>query len=99
MKGLQLYLVATLFVAGLSMAHAQPVTLPPAGDCAAFAAQSSDGYWIGTFSGSYPTFSDQYQVIGGQACFASEQECRRWVNEAQSVAPEPGVMSCRRATS
>jgi hypothetical protein len=93
------YLIATLIVASSSASHAQQVTLPPAGDCAAFAARSSGSYWIGNFSGSYPTFSDQYQAIGGQGCFASEQECRRWVNEAQSVAPEPGVMSCRRAKS
>jgi hypothetical protein len=86
-------------MAGSSIAQAQQVTLPPAGNCAAIAAQMpGGGYWIGNFSGSYPTFSDQYQAIGGQGCFASEKECRRWVNEAQSVATQPGVMSCRRAT-
>jgi hypothetical protein len=91
--------VLLLFLAG-SGAHAQQVTLPPAGDCAAFAAQfRGGGYWVGIFSGSYPTFSDQYQGIGGQGCFRSERECRRWLNEAQTAAPEPAAMSCRKAAS
>jgi hypothetical protein len=93
-----------VFVGGFALlislagsALSQPRSLPPAGDCAAFAAQSSGGYWIGNFSGSYEDFNDVKWPLGGQGCFRSEQECRRWLNEAQSAAPNSAAMSCRPA--
>ena len=85
-----------LLLLASSAAQAQSPAIPPGGDCDAFA-QGPGGYWKGHFSGSYQTFSDQYQVVGAQGCFRSERECRQWLNEAQSAASNPGVMSCRRA--
>ncbi len=72
--------------------------LPPAGDCRAMAAQTGgDGLWRGSFSGTYEDFFDYRRPVFAQGCFATEYECRRWINETQSLVVNPGLMRCRPA--
>lgn len=84
--------------AGLAMlagtAAAQYPDLPPAPSCAAVAATNST-FWEGRFSGTYEDFFDKRWPISARGCFESEYACRRWVNEIQTIAVSPGLMTCR----
>jgi hypothetical protein len=72
------------------------IELPPAGNCRQVAAAlGASGYWFGRFSGYYEDLFDDRRPIAAQGCFATEYECRRWINEVQSAVLEPGFMSCR----
>jgi hypothetical protein len=85
-----------LLAAGLALASAgtaAALRLPPAGDCRAMAAHS--GVWMGTFTGTYEDVFDYRRPIYARGCFATEYECRRWVNEIQTIVINPGLMSCR----
>jgi len=90
---------AFLALCGSSAYAVSAYSIPPGGDCDAFAAAGRGGYWVGRFSGSYEDVFDHRWPIAAQACFQSEYECRRWINQAQSAAPDPAAMSCRRARS
>ena len=69
--------------------------LPPAGDCRQMAATHGAGFWVGRFTGTYKDFFDDRRPLFAEGCFATEYECRRWVNEIQSIAIDPGLMVCR----
>jgi hypothetical protein len=86
-----------LTVFATSAQAASAYGFPPAGDCAAFAAQGKAGYWIGRFSGQSEDIWDRHWPVSAQGCFVTQYECRRWINEMQSAAPSPAAMSCRRA--
>jgi hypothetical protein len=68
--------------------------LPPAEDCGALAARGG-AFWMGRFSGTYEDVFDYRRPLAARGCFSSEYACRRWVNELQSIAIAPGLMSCR----
>jgi hypothetical protein len=79
---------------------AAAIELPPAGDCRQVAAErGAGGYWLGRFSGYYEDLFDVRRPIAARGCFATEYECRRWINEVQSAVLEPGLMTCRPARS
>ncbi|HEX9903718.1 MAG TPA: hypothetical protein VGA77_02020 [Propylenella sp.] len=71
------------------------ITLPPAGDCGAMAAQGIRPLWLGEFSGTYEDFSERRRMIAARGCFPTEYACRRWINEVQSAVIFPGLMTCR----
>jgi hypothetical protein len=84
-----------------SGAFAQPgLKLPPAGDCHRIAAErGARGFWLGRFSGIYVDAFDHRWPLFGEGCFETEYACRRWVNEMQTLADAPGIMSCKPASS
>jgi hypothetical protein len=85
-------------VATMTSAYAAPpgLLLPPAGDCRQMAAtHGAAGFWVGRFTGTYKDLFDDRRPLFAQGCFATEYECRRWINEVQSIAIDPGLMTCR----
>jgi hypothetical protein len=88
-------LAAVLAITTSALAAPVGLQLPPAGDCRQMAATSGAGFWVGRFTGTYKDFFDDRRPLFAEGCFATEYECRRWVNEVQSIAIDPGLMVCR----
>jgi hypothetical protein len=84
---------AVVFAIGLG-GTAAAQRLPPAEDCRALAARGGL-FWTGSFTGTYEDVFDYRRPLAARGCFSSEYACRRWINEIQSIAVDPGLMSCR----
>ena len=84
-----------LTLGGTSLA--QVPKLPPAPSCGQVSAQYPT-FWEGRFSGTYEDLFDKRWPISARACFRTEYECRRWINEIQTIVMYPGFMTCRPAS-
>jgi hypothetical protein len=73
---------------------------PVGGDCGAIAAAvGPEATWRGEASGRrWEDFTENYYPFGVQGCFASEVECRIFLNQAATYAGRGpmSVLTCRR---
>ncbi|SER20704.1 hypothetical protein SAMN05216548_11334 [Faunimonas pinastri] len=97
-------LAARVLAAGLALGAltqfaeaANNYPLPAAPDCKSIMTQAQGRpVWRGEFSGRRETFfNERLEPVYEKACFTNEFDCRRWLNETQSVAELPGLMSCK----